>query len=171
MKLMPRSTAVRMRVMLSSSSGCRPVWYPPRPMSETFSPVLPNVRYGISFLTSLASFAHPGATPITTLAATDNFTNSRRVKACRPVSSKNLLIMSDGLNRCLVGFTPNTGAWQPAFCKPFIKIKTPPASPMAFQQPAPAPAALAGHGPDNIRRCGRNPPWSPRGGFRTGIFR
>src|ERR1035441_4461905 len=86
-------------------------------MSETFSPVLPNVRYGISFLTSLTSFAHPGATPITTLAATDNFTNSRRVKARRPVSSKNLLIMSDGLNRCLVGFTPNTGAWQPAFCQ------------------------------------------------------
>src|SRR5690349_510926 len=32
--------------MLSCSSDCLPRWNPPSPISETFSPVCPSVRYG-----------------------------------------------------------------------------------------------------------------------------
>ena len=34
--------------MLSASSFCRPVCAPPSPRSDTFAPVFPSVRYGIS---------------------------------------------------------------------------------------------------------------------------
>ena len=45
MKLMPRSTAVRMMRMLScSSTSFKPICQPPIPIAETFSPVLPSVR-------------------------------------------------------------------------------------------------------------------------------
>ncbi len=48
MKLMPLSIAVRMILMLSFSSCCWPMCEPPRPTIETFSPVRPSVRRGIS---------------------------------------------------------------------------------------------------------------------------
>src|SRR3954463_12522109 len=49
MKLMPRSMALRtMRNASGSSTYFRPRCHPPRPTRDTFSPVLPSVRYGIS---------------------------------------------------------------------------------------------------------------------------
>jgi hypothetical protein len=44
MKLTPLSMAVRMMRMASSSLAERPMWPPPMPIADTFSPVRPSVR-------------------------------------------------------------------------------------------------------------------------------
>jgi hypothetical protein len=44
MKLTPASMAERMILMLSFSSFCRPMWWPPSPMSDTISFVPPSSR-------------------------------------------------------------------------------------------------------------------------------
>src|ERR1700685_153737 len=48
MKVTPLSIALRIIAIPSRGSlGC-PIWYPPTPMSETFAPVRPSVRYCIA---------------------------------------------------------------------------------------------------------------------------
>src|SRR5579862_3106315 len=47
MKVTPLSIAVRIIAIPSRGSFGWPIWYPPTPMSETFAPVRPSVRYCI----------------------------------------------------------------------------------------------------------------------------
>src|SRR5437899_1817840 len=75
MKVSPRSIALRMIVMLSASSACLPIWYPPRPMAETFSPVRPRARWGIASLVSAIQGC--GLAVPRTVAAAADFRNER----------------------------------------------------------------------------------------------
>src|SRR5260221_11649528 len=76
MKFTPLSTAVRTRRILPASVGL-PMCEPPRPITETFSPVFPSGRQGTSAFASVAQVSF--LAPATTAVAIDSLRNLRRV--------------------------------------------------------------------------------------------
>ena len=77
---MPLSIALRMIRVDSCSSRGTPMWYPPRPSMETFSPDRPSVRYVISPAAARASdFASEGIAPAPAMPSATLSRNSRRL--------------------------------------------------------------------------------------------
>src|ERR1017187_6242812 len=109
--------ALRMMRSLNDSSPWMPMWYPPRPMAETFSPVRPSGRNGTSFFVSALQSCGVAATAAPAVSAI--FTNSRRLTFGNPV-----LEISPGffIGECLFP-SPDFCNWKrhDAFERPFTR--------------------------------------------------